>query len=248
MVIHALWRQLSRVAFTHFLTSNPPMCQNWGAGGSSQFWQCQDFESAYYWEECLNCDKFGTWIEVLFDIVVICLSFPGSCTTKINGAKLEGTAISNGLRSNVEVDACIELCDAETDCHFWSWQGAGANTVCRLFSDRTSQKRVEGAMSGECSLPGWCFRSETNSKFSISFERKLLGNLYPVDLLFNFQSTPMLASACQQHQASHLFRGSCSSVKLASGKAPLQKGKPLFYLFLGPPAWHFATKNCFFFS
>ena len=157
--------------------------------------------------------------------MIICLSFPGSCATKINGAKLEGTAISNGLRSNVEVDACIELCDAEADCHFWSWQGAGANTVCRLFSDRTSQKRVEGAMSGECSLPGWCFRSETNSKFSISFERKLLGNPYPVDLLFNFQSTPMLASACQQHLGSHLFLGSCSSVKLASGKAPLGKGQ-----------------------
>jgi len=85
--------------------------------------------------------------------VVAPTAVKGSCTTKINGAKLEGTAISNGLRSNVEVDACIELCDAETDCHFWSWQGAGANTVCRLFSDRTSQKRVEGAMSGECSLP-----------------------------------------------------------------------------------------------
>ena len=47
MLIYVLCRQLSRVAITHFLTSNPPMCQNWGAGGSSQFWQCQDFESAY---------------------------------------------------------------------------------------------------------------------------------------------------------------------------------------------------------
>ena len=46
MLVYALCRQ-----FTHFLWSNPPVCQNWGAGGrgaSSQFWQCQDFESAFY--------------------------------------------------------------------------------------------------------------------------------------------------------------------------------------------------------
>ena len=37
-----------RVAFTHFLSSNPPECQDWGAGGSSQSWQCQDSESFCY--------------------------------------------------------------------------------------------------------------------------------------------------------------------------------------------------------
>ena len=40
--------QLLRVAFTHFLSSNPPECQDWGAGGSSQSWQCQDSESFCY--------------------------------------------------------------------------------------------------------------------------------------------------------------------------------------------------------
>ena len=34
--------------FTHFLSSNPPECQDWGAGGgSSQSWQCQDFHGFY---------------------------------------------------------------------------------------------------------------------------------------------------------------------------------------------------------
>ena len=33
MLIYALCRQLSRVEFTHFLWSNPPECQDWGAGG-----------------------------------------------------------------------------------------------------------------------------------------------------------------------------------------------------------------------
>ena len=48
MLIYALCRQLSRVAFTRFLSWNPPECQDWGAGGSSQPWQCQDSESFCY--------------------------------------------------------------------------------------------------------------------------------------------------------------------------------------------------------
>ena len=36
MSIYALCRQLSPVEFTHFLSSNPPVCQNWGAGRGGQ--------------------------------------------------------------------------------------------------------------------------------------------------------------------------------------------------------------------
>ena len=32
-MIYALCRQLSQVKFTHFLSRNPPECQDWGAGG-----------------------------------------------------------------------------------------------------------------------------------------------------------------------------------------------------------------------
>ena len=36
MLIYSLCRQLSRVEFTHFLTWNPPECQDWGAGRGGQ--------------------------------------------------------------------------------------------------------------------------------------------------------------------------------------------------------------------
>ena len=36
MLIYALCRQLSRVEFTHFLSWNPPECQDWGAGRGGQ--------------------------------------------------------------------------------------------------------------------------------------------------------------------------------------------------------------------
>ena len=40
---------------------NPPGCQNWMAWGSSQFWQCKDFESAYFVNTSLGivCCAFG---------------------------------------------------------------------------------------------------------------------------------------------------------------------------------------------
>ena len=49
MLIYGLCLQLLLAAFSHLLTSNLPMCQIWGrgaVGGWSQFWHCQDFESA----------------------------------------------------------------------------------------------------------------------------------------------------------------------------------------------------------
>ena len=53
MLIYALCRQLSRIEFTHFLSWNPPECQDWGAGGSSQSWQFQDFHGFLHFHPSL---------------------------------------------------------------------------------------------------------------------------------------------------------------------------------------------------
>ena len=55
MVIYVLCRQLSRVAFMHFLSSNPPACQNWGGLKPilvmPGFWKCLFLKYVSYIEE-----------------------------------------------------------------------------------------------------------------------------------------------------------------------------------------------------
>ena len=48
MVIYALFTSNVASRIYALLSSNPPECQDWGKGGSSQSWQCQDFESFCY--------------------------------------------------------------------------------------------------------------------------------------------------------------------------------------------------------
>ena len=77
---------LSRVAFTHFLSPNPPVCQDWG--GVSQFWQCQDFGSVetlvfqslelfhYFQLEVVWIDSFPESIRLDQSSIVVCPHVP----------------------------------------------------------------------------------------------------------------------------------------------------------------------------
>jgi len=65
----------------------------------------------------------------------------------------EGAKIANGgIRANIaSAEACSDLCDADTQCHFWSW--VSTNKVCMRFIDRKKEKPgVSGAISGECKI------------------------------------------------------------------------------------------------
>merc|ERR1712223_459607 len=77
----------------------------------------------------------------------------GGCRTTGKDVIFEGAKIANGsIRANIaSAEACSDLCDADTQCHFWSW--VSPNKVRMRFIDRKKEKPgVSGAISGECKI------------------------------------------------------------------------------------------------
>jgi len=85
----------------------------------------------------------------------------GGCHVTGKGVQYEGAKIPNGMRVNITAfNECNDLCDVETECHFWTW--FGNNKLCMLFADRTKEKPMAGTISGECKVTvnpdlGRCF-------------------------------------------------------------------------------------------